>query len=153
MKLDVESLLNTRWVGVIHAVLIIFSFVLPWVYPEDYGNTVSAFGIALTTGSELSTFGDVMGFLFAGAIMTAAAFYLLHRWYGHVAGKISVTMLAMVVPHPIRSAGRIENIRLGYIAATAPDGAAGEVAGGANCGNGMVLAHRLGMSGGAVFWW
>ena len=150
MKLDVESLLNTRWVGAIHAIL---SFGIAWVYPEDYGNTVSASGIALTTGSELSTFGDVMGFLFAGAIITAAAFYLLHRWYGHVAGKISVTMLAMVVPHSIRSAGPIENIRLGYIAAAVPDGSAGEGAGGANCGNGMVLAHRLGMSGGAVFWW
>ena len=70
MKLDVESLLNTRWVGVTHAILIILSFGLPWVYPEDYGNTASVFGIALTTGSELSTFGDLMRFLIAVAIMT-----------------------------------------------------------------------------------
>lgn len=73
--------------------------------------------------------------------MTVAALYVLQRWYGHVAGKIFVTMVAMVVPCPIRAAGRIENIRLGNIAAAAPDGCAGEVAGGANCGDDMVLAH------------
>ena len=116
MKFDIESLLNTRWVGVGHATLIILSFALPWVYPEDYGNTVSVFGIALTTGSELSTFGDIMGFLFAAAIMTVAAYYLLHRWYGHVAVKTSVTMFAMVALYPIIAAGAIEKIWLGYAA-------------------------------------
>ena len=85
--------------------------------------------------------------------MTVAAFYLLHRWYGQVAVKTSVTMFAMVVQYPNLAAGSVEKIRLGYIMATAPDGCAGEVAGGANCGNDMVLAHRLGMSGGAMFWW
>lgn len=117
MKLDVESLLNTRWAGVIHAVLIILSFGLPWVYPEDYGNTVSVYGIALTAGSELSTFGDVMGFLIAAAIMTAAAFYLMKRWNGNVAVKTSVTMFGMVALYPILAAGAIEKIRLGYVAA------------------------------------
>lgn len=108
MKLDVESLLNTRWAGVIHAVLIILSFGLPWVYPEDYGNTVSVYGIALTAGSELSTFGDVMGFLIPAAIMTAAAFYLMKRWNGNVAVKTSVTMFARVALYPILAAGAIE---------------------------------------------
>ena len=51
MKLDIETLLNKRWAGIAHAILIIMSFGLPWVYPEDYGNTASPYGLNLTTGS------------------------------------------------------------------------------------------------------
>ena len=114
MKLDVESLLNTKQVGVIHAILIILSFALPWVYPEDYGKTVSVYGINLITGSEMSSFGDYMGVLISGGIIVVAASYLLQRWYGHVAAKTSVTMFAMVALFPFLAAGAIEKIWLGY---------------------------------------
>ena len=116
MKLDVESLLNTRWIGVVHASLIILSFGLPWVYPEDYGNTASVYGIAQTTGFELTTFGDIMGFLISGAIMVASAIYLVKRWRGHVAIKVSITMFALVAIYPILATGAIEKVWLGYIA-------------------------------------
>ncbi len=53
LKLDVEELIRKRWAGVAHAVLIIMSFSLPWAYPEDCGNTLSVFGMPLTTGSDL----------------------------------------------------------------------------------------------------
>ena len=116
MKLDVETLMKRRWIGVAHAILIIMSFSLPWAYPEDYGNTVSIFGLHLTTGSDLQRFGDIMGFLMTGAIMVTAAVYLWKRWRKTEGTKTSVTLFTLVLLYPIIAGGSLENIWLGYLA-------------------------------------
>ena len=115
MKLDVETLMKKRWIGVAHAILIIMSFSLPWAYPEDYGNTVSIFGLHLTTGSDLQRFGDIMGFLMTGAIMVTAAVYLWKRWRKTEGTKTSVTLFTLVLLYPIIAGGSLEHIWLGYL--------------------------------------
>ena len=95
--------MQKRWTGVVHALLIIMSFGMPWVYPEDYGNTVSVFGMHLTTGSDLQRFGDVMGFLMTGGIMVAGAAYLWLRWSGTQGAKTAITLFALVVLYPVHS--------------------------------------------------
>ena len=115
MKLDVESLMKERWIGVSHAILIILSFGLPWAYPEDYGNTVSVFGLNLTTGSDLQRFGDVMGFMMTTAIMVTAAVYLWKRWRNTQGTKTSITLFTLVLLYPIIASGSLEHIWLGYL--------------------------------------
>ena len=115
MNIDIENLIQKRWAGVTHAVLIIMSFSLPWAYPEDYGSTASIFGMNLTTGSELQTLGDFTGFVITGGIMIAAAVYLWHRWRNKAAVKTALTLFALVALYPILAAGSIERIWLGYL--------------------------------------
>ena len=116
MKLDIENLMNKRWAGISHAVLIILSFGLPWAYPEDHGNTASVYGLNLTTASDLNTFSDFMGFLMTSALILAAAFYMWRRCYNHTAVQTSLTLFAIVVLFPILAGGAIEKIWLGYVA-------------------------------------
>ena len=115
MKLDAANVMQKRWAGVIHAFLIIMSFGLPWVYPEDYGNTVSVFGMHLTTGSDLQRFGDVMGFLMTGGIMVAGAAYLWLRWSGTQGAKTAITLFALVVLYPVIANVSLEKVWLGYL--------------------------------------
>ena len=114
-KLDVENLLAKRWVGITYGFAIILSFGLPWVYPEDYGQTTSVYGLNLTTGSELDTFGDVMGFIMTGIMMVVAALYLWKRWIGHQAARTIVTLFWVTVMFPLLGTGSIEKIWFGYI--------------------------------------
>ena len=116
MKLDVENLISKRWVGVVHAVMIIMSFRLPWAYPEDHGTTVSIFGMNLTTGSDLDRAGDVIGFLMTSAIMVAAAAYLWKRWRGTQSTKTAATLFTIVALYPIIAGSSLEKIWLGYLA-------------------------------------
>lgn len=117
MKLqpDLESLLAKQWVGIAYGIAIILSFGLPWVYPEDYGRTASVYGLNLTAGSELDTFGDVMGFVITGTMMVLAAFYLWKRWIGQQAVRTIVTLFCVAVMFPLLGAGSIEKIWFGYI--------------------------------------
>ena len=115
MNLDVETLIKRRWVGVAHAIMIIMSFGLPWAYPEDYGNTVSMFGLNLTTGASLQRFGDIMGFMMTTFIMVSAAMYLWKRWRKKQGTKTTVTLFTLVLLYPIIASGSLEHIWLGYL--------------------------------------
>ena len=115
MKIDIEHLLNKRWAGITHAILIIMSFGLPWVFPEDYGNTTSLYGLNLTTGSELNTFGDFTGFLLTGTIIVMAAIYMWQRCNNRVAVRTASTMFIIMILFPILAGGSIERVWLGYI--------------------------------------
>ena len=116
MNLDIENLLNKRWAGIVHAILIILSFGLPWAYPEDFGNTASVFGLNLTTGSELSTLGDFMGCLMTGLIIAMAAFYMWRRCFNKTAVRTSTTLFFTVALFPLLAGGAIGKVWLGYFA-------------------------------------
>ena len=115
MNLDVENLMKQRRIGIIHGILIIMSFGLPWAYPEDYTNTASIFGMTLTSGRELARFADIMGFIMTVAMMVIAALYLWKRWRHSEAVKTSITLFTIVVIYPIIAGGSIEKIWLGYL--------------------------------------
>lgn len=93
----VDLLAGSVLLGRAWAVLIVLSFGIPWVYPEDYGNSVSLYGFLVIVGSDFAGAGDHLGLLASLLVFAFGAWYLYSKLVDDKYGVAAVFCLAITL--------------------------------------------------------